>query len=239
MFNERQEHILRAVVDEYVRSGEPVASKVIVDRYMAHVSPATVRNDLAALEELGYVYQPHTSAGRVPTEVGYKYYIDHFIRVERADKIAEELRHAVNTAESPGAMLRAAAKALSSMSGHATIVAGQHGESQVAGLANLMQEPEFDDMQRRTDVATALDHAETAIAELLQLVRQDEVTVWIGRENPLGAELASVVIRVRLPNGEVGMLGLMGPLRMRYGRNIGLLQEVKKLLDRSFEHDDV
>ena len=92
-------------------------------------------------------------------------------------------------------------------------------------------------MERRTTVATALDRAETAIAELLQLVHQDEVTVWIGRENPLGAELASVVIRVRLPNGEVGMLGLMGPLRMRYGRNIGLLQEVKKLLDRSFDND--
>lgn len=237
MINERQEHILRSVVDEYVRSGEPVASKVIVDRYMTQVSPATVRNDMAALEELGYVYQPHTSAGRVPTELGYKYYIDHFIRVERADKIAEELRNAVNSAESPGAMLRAAAKALSSMSGHAAIVAGEDSGPQVSGLANLMQEPEFDDMQRRTDVATALDRAETAIAELLQLMRQDEVTVWIGRENPLGAELASVVIRVRLPNGEIGMLGLMGPLRMRYGRNIGLLQEVKKLLDRSFDNE--
>lgn len=237
MLNDRQEQVLRAVVDEYIRSGEPVASKVIVDRYVDTVSPATVRNDMAALEELGYVHQPHTSAGRVPTERGYKYYIDHFLRVERADRIAQELRDAVNRADSPQAMLRAAANALAQASGNAAIVAGEDAGSQMSGFANLMQHPEFDDTQRRMEVANALDRAEQAFAQLLELVSHEEVAVRIGRENPFGAELASVVIRVRLPNGEMGMLGLMGPLRMRYGRNIGLLQEVKKLLDRSF--DDV
>lgn len=235
--SERLGAILRAVVDEYIRTGEPVASKVIVDKYLGGVSPATVRNDMAALEEMGYVHQPHTSAGRVPTEIGYRYYIEHFVKAERVEKVALELRDAVNNAENPTAMLRAAARALVHMSGNAAIVSSEDAGPQVTGLAKLMQQPEFDDMERRMEVAQALDHAEQAIADLLQKVREEEVAVWIGRENPLGAELASVVVRVRLPNGEIGMLGLMGPLRMRYGRNIGLLQEVKKLLDRNF--DDV
>lgn len=237
MLNDRQAIILRAVVDEYIRTGQPVASKMIAEQVVPNVSPATVRNDMADLEELGYLCQPHTSAGRIPTEQGYKYYIEHFVRVERADRIADELKQAVNNADNPSAVLRAAAKALVEMSGNAAIVASDETGSQVSGLANLMRQPEFDDMERRMEVAQALDRAEQAIADLLQRVQREEVAVWIGRENPLGAELASVVIRVRLPNGEIGMLGLMGPLRMRYGRNIGLLQEVKKLLDRTF--DDV
>lgn len=235
MLSERLAAILRAVIDEYIRTGEPVASKSIVDTYIDSVSPATVRNDMAALEEMGYLHQPHTSAGRIPTEHGYRYYIEHFARAERVDRIAQELRRAVNDADSPTQMLRAAARALVDMSGNTAILSSEETGSHVSGLANLMRQPEFDDTERRSGVALALDHAEAAIADLLARVNEDEVTVWIGRENPLGAELASVVIRVKLPNGEIGMLGLMGPLRMRYGRNIGLLQEVKRLLDRSFE----
>lgn len=237
MLPERLAIILRASVDEYVRDGEPVSSKIIVDKYLPQVSPATVRNDMVALETMGYLQQPHTSAGRTPTELGYKYYIEHFARGEQVERIANDLRDAVNSAATPTEMLRAAAKALAQVSGNAAIVSSDETGSRVSGLANLMRQPEFDDMARRMEMAQALDHAEQAIADLLQKVHKEEVAVWIGSENPLGAELASIVVRVRLPNGEIGMLGLMGPLRMRYGRNIGLLQEVKKLLDRTFDED--
>lgn len=237
MLPERLAIILRASVDEYVRDGEPVSSKVIVDKYLPAVSPATVRNDMVALETMGYLQQPHTSAGRAPTELGYRYYIEHFARGEQVERIANDLRDAVNNAATPTEMLRAAAKALAQVSGNAAIVSSDETGSRVSGLANLMRQPEFDDMTRRMEMAQALDHAEQAIADLLQKVQKEEVAVWIGSENPLGAELASIVVRVRLPNGEIGMLGLMGPLRMRYGRNIGLLQEVKKLLDRTFDED--
>ncbi len=235
MLPDRLSTILRCVVDEYVKTGEPVASRSIAERAASSVSPATIRSDMVALEEMGYVAQPHTSSGRVPTELGYKYYIEHFVRAERVEKIAKELRDAVNDADSPTTMLRAAARALADMSGNAAIVASSGTGSQVAGLGRMMAQPEFDDNTRRVDVAESLERAEIAIADLLRRVQEDEVTVWIGHENPMGAELASVVVRVRLPNGEIGMLGLMGPLRMQYGRNIGLLQEVKKLIDRSFD----
>lgn len=75
---DRRAHILRALISHYVNSGEPVGSKTLVDRYNLKVSPATVRNELAALEEAGLIHQPHTSAGRIPTDAGYRFFVDRF-----------------------------------------------------------------------------------------------------------------------------------------------------------------
>lgn len=77
MLEDRRSEILRALVEEHIRSGEPVSSRAIVERAHMTVSSATVRNDLATLEAEGYVIQPHTSAGRVPTAAAYRYYVDH------------------------------------------------------------------------------------------------------------------------------------------------------------------
>src|SRR5919201_1085780 len=72
----RKAAVLRAIVAEYVRTGEPVGSETIAERYSLSVSPATIRNEMAALEELGFLMHPHTSAGRIPTDLGYRGYVD-------------------------------------------------------------------------------------------------------------------------------------------------------------------
>jgi len=74
--DDRKSAILRAIVSRYVRSGEPVGSKTLVDSFKLKVSSATVRNEMAALEEAGFIYQPHTSAGRIPTDAGYRFFVD-------------------------------------------------------------------------------------------------------------------------------------------------------------------
>jgi len=76
---ERQKRILAAVVQEYVLTGEPVGSRTIARRYNLGVSPATIRNEMADLEEMGFLEQPHTSAGRIPSDYGYRYYVDHLM----------------------------------------------------------------------------------------------------------------------------------------------------------------
>ncbi|HHJ98576.1 MAG TPA: heat-inducible transcription repressor HrcA [Actinobacteria bacterium] len=80
MLNDRRRSVLSALVDEYVASVQPVGSKVLVQRYGLGCSPATVRSELAALEETGYVFQPHVSAGRIPTDSGYRAYVDDVVR---------------------------------------------------------------------------------------------------------------------------------------------------------------
>jgi heat-inducible transcriptional repressor len=74
--DDRKAAILRAIVSNYIRSGEPVGSKTVAEGFARKVSPATVRNEMAALEDFGLIFQPHTSAGRVPTDAGYRYYVD-------------------------------------------------------------------------------------------------------------------------------------------------------------------
>src|SRR5512141_3514579 len=82
MVEDRKLAVLRAIVEDYVSTQEPVGSKSLVDRHRLGVSPATVRNDMAALEEEGFITQPHTSAGRVPTDKGYRLFVDRLSTVK-------------------------------------------------------------------------------------------------------------------------------------------------------------
>ncbi|MDI6098256.1 heat-inducible transcriptional repressor HrcA [Actinoplanes sp. NEAU-A12] len=80
--DDRKLEVLRAIVEDYVETQEPVGSKALVDRHKLGVSPATVRNDMAVLEEEGYIRQPHTSAGRVPTDAGYRLFVDRLTKIK-------------------------------------------------------------------------------------------------------------------------------------------------------------
>lgn len=95
---ERQKAVLKAVVESYIENGEPVSSKSILQREGMNVSSATVRNDLAELVRLGLLHQPHTSAGRIPTESGYRFYVDHLLELPSLDmKTTEDLVAAVSS----------------------------------------------------------------------------------------------------------------------------------------------
>lgn len=90
---ERNKRVLQAVIDSYIASGAPIGSTVLVKKYDFHVSSATLRNIMAELEELGYLTHPHTSAGRIPTDLGYRYYIDSLISIEKdSDDFGDQLR---------------------------------------------------------------------------------------------------------------------------------------------------
>lgn len=92
MLDERKRSVLRAIVADYVRSREPVGSKMLVERHQLGVSPATIRNDMAALEEEGYITAPHTSAGRIPTDKGYRLFVDHLVELR---PLSAAQRHAI------------------------------------------------------------------------------------------------------------------------------------------------
>src|SRR6476620_11952289 len=86
--DDRKLEVLRAIVEEYVATQEPIGSRALVERHNLRVSPATVRNDMAVLEEEGYIRQPHTSAGRVPTDAGYRLFVDKLSRVKPLSQAA-------------------------------------------------------------------------------------------------------------------------------------------------------
>ena len=94
MLDERKLAVLRAIVEDYVSTTEPVGSKSLVDRHGLDVSPATIRNDMAVLEEQGYIAQPHTSAGRIPTDKGYRLFVD---RLSSVKPMSAAERRAIET----------------------------------------------------------------------------------------------------------------------------------------------
>src|ERR1700760_5067572 len=94
MLDERKLAVLRAIVEDYVSTTEPVGSKSLVDRHHLDVSPATIRNDMAVLEEQGYIVQPHTSAGRIPTDKGYRLFVD---RLSSVKPLSAAERRAIET----------------------------------------------------------------------------------------------------------------------------------------------
>src|SRR5881409_3552805 len=126
----RKAAVLRAIVEEYVRTGEPVGSETIAERYRLGVSSATIRNEMAALEEMGFVTHPHTSAGRIPTDLGYRRFVDSLparerLRDTRRRAIGEFFQQAVGDLEE---VLRGAAQLLSRL-------------TQYAGLAVPLSQP--------------------------------------------------------------------------------------------------
>src|SRR5215203_4735795 len=90
MLDERKTAILRAIVHEYIATAQPVGSTHIADAPGVHVSSATVRNEMAVLEQEGFLVQPHTSAGRVPTDKGYRFFVDHMASPRTIDVVATQ-----------------------------------------------------------------------------------------------------------------------------------------------------
>lgn len=142
--DDRKKNILKAIVDDYIATAEPVGSKSLVNRYHFNVSPATVRNEMAELEELGYLEQPHTSAGRVPSDKGYRAYVDSLLRIEdlpaaEAEKIRIYLRDSFD--ELTG-LIRKASSVLSEKTGYTSLaLSPQLRSSYLKQIKILMIEP--------------------------------------------------------------------------------------------------
>jgi len=228
--NQRQLRVLAATIQEYVVTAQPVASKVLVEKYDFGVSSATLRNDMAALEEAGLLRQPHTSAGRVPTERGYRLYLEQF--VEKRTEISrptQMMKRVVDTAQSPRGLVRDMAQHLMKLSGETAVASLDTGWSHYTGISQLFNKPEFCDVEMLHRLSRAVDRFDDVLRDIFPQVNND-VNVWIGGENPFGEQMATVLVKYELPNGMVGMLGLVGPLRMEYEKNIRLLEQAKSVL---------
>lgn len=230
MINERQAFILSAIIEEYIETAQPIASKTLVEKFDLGVSPATVRNDMVHLENVGFLRQPHTSSGRVPTEEGYRLYLEHCIRPGRPGKVCEPLRRAARGDDDQKRLMREIANTLVELSGETAISSINNEWNYYTGLSNLFDKPEFSNVAMLRSLSIAIDRFDLVLREIFEDVDQD-VNVWIGGENPFGNQMATIMLKYRLPNGFSGLLGLVGPLRMDYSRNIKLLNQAKTLLD--------
>lgn len=234
--NDRQSNILRLVIDEYVENAQPVSSQLLCQKYELDCSPATVRNDMVILEAEGYLYQPHTSAGRVPTEEGYRYYLQHSqkpspVQQQLLQTSTSELRTAMSQVRNLEAKVQVMARRLAELSGDAVVVSNEH-QASTLGVGNLLRKPDFQESNMLLQLAEDIERLEQDAMHVVSVAPSD-VRILLGEESPVGKRLATVIVRHQLPNGEVGVLSIVGPLRMNYARNVALLEEAKKILEEN------
>lgn len=227
----RQRDIFRIIVREYLRSAEPIGSTAIVERHNLGVSSATIRNDMAELEFKGLIEQPHTSAGRIPTELGYRYYVDEFVgqqpELAADSRILLEQAVVVLQAHESNA-LRTFAKSVAQLSGE-TVFMHFGDENFITGVTNLVSKPEFQGTSLMSTVSHAVDDLDLIIKEV-ERTPSGEIEIFIGKNNPFGHDLSTVLTTVQMPNLGAGIFGILGPTRMDYDANIALMRYVRERL---------
>lgn len=221
----RLANLLRIIVEEYIATAQPVGSQSLVERYRLDISPATVRNWFAELEDLGCCMQPHTSGGRIPTEHGFQTYIELFIRPKTpARRDRETLEQAAMAPDEEGRRAKNVAKALAELSGSAAVMGWRHADTYYTGLSQLFAQPEFKDWQRVINLTEILDHLDDAL-NTLRKTRFNQPRILIGKECPFGPACGAVIAST-----DDALIGLLGPMRMDYQRALSLMTTALEIL---------
>ena len=216
---QRQIQILKNVVEEYIQTAEAVGSDNLDRKYNLGVSPATIRNEMAALTNLGYLKQSHTSAGRVPTPKAMRLYVDTLMQ-EKELSVAEEVsakQRLLETKEDFDKLMQEATRALSQYTKSLTVAVTEDGEVWHSGYAHILENPEFYNIDVTFQVLSLLEE-EKKMRELLILREwSDPVEVLFGQDlgwqnfDPVGI----VACRFQSPTHS-GTLAVIGPTRLNY-----------------------
>ncbi len=230
--NLRQQKILATIVKEYSETAQPVGSGELVEKYDLRVSPATIRNEMAVLEKQGYISQPHKSAGRVPTDKGYRFFVNELMqRFELSEKERRALRTELLKLQSANEQLgKSITNLISQMSGQASFALLPH-DSSTSGLSHLVTQPELSDAKALGEVAELFDHIDQHATKLLKSSDKD-IQTFIGKESPLPVpkDMSLVLTQVKMKDGKKGVIGIVGPKRMSYAKNQSLLAYLAKLI---------
>lgn len=234
---DRQSLLLQAIVEQYAEVAAPVGSSLLAKVF--GVSSATVRAEMAELEHLGFITQPHTSAGRIPTDKGYRFYVNQIAEPSAGKSLTENraqraLSARVTSGGQPEQTIRNAVDTLVELThnlGLATI-----GEQlYMSGLSNLFGQPEFMQVGQVQQVARLLDNLEPWLYEAAP---NQPLSVYIGQENPIGggAGCSLIISRFRSPFSDSSYIGVLGPTRQSYRDVMALVGRAGKTLEEAI-HD--
>ncbi|MCA9338202.1 transcriptional regulator [Candidatus Saccharibacteria bacterium] len=229
---ERQVQILAAIIEQYAEIASPVGSVTLAKLF--GVSSATIRAEMAKLEEFGFIAQPHTSAGRVPTDKGYRFYVNAIneaqaTEVPKLDRSTRAIEARVQTSDRADRAIRSAVDSLVDLT-HNLGLATIGDELYVNGMSNLFSHPEFNGGAHVQAVAQLLDNLEPWLREASP---NEPLNVYIGSENPIGKQSgASLIIsRFRSPYSDKSYIGVLGPTRQSYGKVMRLVRHAGAMLE--------
>jgi len=228
---DRQSQILSAIVEQYAEVASPVGSSLLAKVF--DVSSATVRAEMAHLEEMGFITQPHTSAGRIPTDKGYRFYVNNLTGAGKETSNERRAERALTARVTEGGVPERTIKStvdtlveLTHNLGLATI----GNQLYMSGLSNLFGQPEFMNATQVQEVARLLDNLEPWLKEVSP---NDPLNVYIGRENPIGrgAGCSLIISKFRSPYSDNSYIGTLGPTRQSYRDVMNLVQRAGETLE--------
>ena len=230
---ERQRLILAAIIEQHAEIAAPVGSVTLAKLF--GVSSATSRSEMAKLEEMGFIVQPHTSAGRIPTDAGYRFYVNSLNEAQAElpqllDRSARAIEARVSThGDRADRAIRSAVDSLVDLTqnlGIATI----GDELYLSGMGNLFSQPEFMQGEHAQQVARLLDNLEPWLRE----ARPNEpLNVYIGSENPIGKSSGATLIisKFSSPYSDNSYIGVLGPTRQSYAKVMRLVRHTGAMLE--------
>lgn len=226
----RQKSILDAVVREYVRTARPVASLELMHEHDFGVGSATIRSEMLALDEQGFLEQPYPSAGRVPTDQGYRFFVDYLAATEELSAREERLirnAFAIRRAEE---FLHALAETVAKIAG-AFAAAGREDEYifYKSGFSAVLEEPEFSDAERARGFGRLTDVFDLEVRRILSRAAETE-HIWIGEENPWreARRFTMVLIPWEHPAGFRGFVSMVAPTRTNYPKHKAIIKFIRQ-----------
>lgn len=239
---DRQKAILAAIIEQYAEIAAPVGSVMLAKLF--NVSSATIRSEMVRLEEMGFIAQPHTSAGRIPTDKGYRVYVNSITDADLADtpKLSRGV-HAIDARVSSqfeshraDRAIRGAVDSLVELT-HNLGLATIGDELYMNGIGNLFSQPEFLQGGHTQSVARLLDNIEPWLREAAP---NEPLNVFIGSENPIGKSSGATLIISKFcsPYSDRSYIGVLGPTRQDYARTMHLVQHAGTMLEKTLREQN-
>ncbi len=232
---ERTRKILAALIREFVTSGNPVASKKLLESGEFAISSATVRNEFAVLEEVGLIHSPHVSAGKVPTSKGYRFFVEDMMSANQLEPVRAQIKEKIEAyqLQKVKESLFDALRVISQLSGNVAFALVEADRTMYIGLGNVLRAPEFIESPEEAAQVVEILEGNEQFREFIRGIDfgDRQMKVFIGDENLIsGLQSCAMLITPFLGKGSSGFLGILGPTRMRYAYNTILLEQLKEMI---------
>lgn len=222
--DKRQQELLYKITEYYIKNAIPVGSKQISEDL--NLSSATIRNEMSELEKFGYLTQPHISAGRIPTQNAYKFYVENFLQNIKSKDFDWSLLEEINVDFSERDSLKDLAKKLADILELSVIIAFSKNDVFYTGMSKLFSQPEFKrDFVYVSDFSNLFDQIDEKIEGIFdKIIEINEPVILIGEDNPFSKFCGSVVYAI-----DNKLISIVGPMRMDYKKTIGYINILKKI----------
>ncbi|MBI4268680.1 hypothetical protein HY627_02530 [Candidatus Uhrbacteria bacterium] len=227
--HKRHVELLTRIVHEYILSGQPIGSLFLAEKYNLPMSSATIRNVMAILEEEGHLYQPHPSAGRIPTAEGFRVYIETMKPSKLSKKQHELLEQTWNDERHHDELrIKKLARGLSTLCGDVVFTALKGRAVAVTGISHLCEKQEFSDRTLAAKLSNVIDSLDETVGTLFDALSESP-RVFVGSDG--FSDVCGVIAAKFHAKSGSGIIGIIGPLRMNYSRNVALLKTTQSIIE--------